>query len=119
MHLFSFEKLDVWQKSRELIRAIYKLTKSYPEEEKYGLTSQLRRAAVSVANNVSEGSARRTPKDQAKFTTMSFSSLMEVLNMLIISVDLEFMEEKEYLELRPLIEEVANKLNALRNKQNA
>ena len=118
MHLFSFEKLDVWKKSRLLIKEVYRLTKLYPEEEKYGLINQLRRAAVSVANNISEGSARKTSKDQANFTTMSFSSLMEVLNMLIISVDLEFMEEREYLELRPLIEEIANKLNALRNTQN-
>lgn len=81
------------------------------------MTNQLRRAAVSVSNNLAEGSARKTKKDQANFTTMSYSSLMEVLNMLILALDLEYINEKDYLELRPLVEEITNKLNALRNSQ--
>jgi len=117
MHKFSFEKLEVWQRSRILVKEIYTLTKNFPAEEKYGMTNQLRRASVSVSNNLSEGSARKTLKDQSNFTTMSYSSLMEVLNMLILTNDLEYINENDYLKLRSLIEEIANKLNALRNSQ--
>ena len=117
MHKFSFEKLDVWQRSSLLVKEIYRLVKVFPGEEKYGMASQLRRAAVSVSNNLAEGSARKTKKDQSNFTTMSYSSLMEVLNMLILANELEYIHEKDYLKLRPLVEEIANKLNALRNAQ--
>ncbi|MCC5931161.1 MAG: four helix bundle protein [Cyclobacteriaceae bacterium] len=118
MYIFAFEKLEVWQRSNELIKEIYRITESFPSEEKFGMVSQLRRASVSVSNNLAEGTARKTAKDQANFTTMSFSSLMEVLNMMIISVALGFLKDAEYQKTRPLIEEIANKLNALRNSQN-
>jgi four helix bundle protein len=93
------------------------LSAEFPKEEKFGLTSQIRRAAVSIPTNLAEGSARKTSKDQSNFTTTSFSSLMEVLNLLIISADLNLIEESHYLNSRPLIEEISNKLNALRNSQ--
>jgi four helix bundle protein len=117
MYLFSFEKLDVWKRSRVFVKEIYKLSARFPKEEKFGMTSQIRSAAVSVPTNLAEGIARKTPRDQSNFTTMSFSSLMEVLNLLIISADLNIIEESEYQEIRPLIEEISNKLNALRNSQ--
>ncbi len=117
MYLFSFEKLDVWQRSRVFVKEIYKLSARFPKEEKFGMTSQIRSAAVSVPTNLAEGIARKTPRDQSNFTTMSFSSLMEVLNLLIISADLNIIKESEYQEIRPLIEEISNKLNALRNSQ--
>lgn len=118
MHKFSFEKLDVWQRSRVMAKEVYVLTKDFPGDEKFGLVSQLRRAAISVCNNLAEGSARRTSKDKSNFTTMSFSSLMEVLNMMIICRDLNIITEDQYTQIRPLIEEISNKLNALRNSQN-
>jgi four helix bundle protein len=117
MYLFSFEKLDVWQRSRQLVKEIYKLTRGFPIEENYGLTSQLRNAAVSLPTNIAEGSARKTAKDQANFTTMAFSSLMEIINLLIISSDLYLVKETEYERIRPSIEEISNKLNTLRNSQ--
>ena len=82
---FSFEKLHVWIDSKELIKLIYIITKDFPNEEKFGLTSQLRRASVSIASNLAEGTSRKTNKDKAHFTTLSFSSLMEVLNQIIIA----------------------------------
>jgi four helix bundle protein len=119
MYSFYFEKLEVWHLSRELTKSIYKLTDSFPVEERYGLISQIRRASVSIANNLAEGSARKTQKDQASFTTVSYGSLLEVLNLLILASDLKFIEEEKYMELRPLIEEIANKLNSLRKAQEA
>jgi four helix bundle protein len=79
MYLYSFEKLEVWKESIKLIKSIYDLTKDFPESEKFGLVNQLRRASVSIASNLAEGTSRSTNKDKAHFTTMAFSSLMEVL----------------------------------------
>lgn len=114
---FSFEKLDVWKLSVELVKEIYKITKRFPDEEKFGLISQLRRAAISISSNLAEGSSRTTNKDKAHFTKVSFGSLMELLCQLIISSELGFIDETELSKLRNRIEEISNKLNALRNYQ--
>ncbi len=116
-HIFSFEKLTVWIDSKELIKNIYLVTKKFPEEEKFGLTSQLRRASVSVASNIAEGTSRASTKDKAHFTTISYSSLMEVLNQVIISNELGFMSDEDYKIIRSSIEKISNKLNALRKSQ--
>ena len=67
MYMFSFEKLDVWQNSRELILTIYKLTANFPSSEIYGITSQIKRSASSIATNIAEGTSRNTNKDKAFF----------------------------------------------------
>jgi len=67
MHIYSFEKLEVWQDSRDLVRQIYSITAKFPTEEKFGIISQIRRSAVSVSCNISEGSGRKSKKDQAQF----------------------------------------------------
>ncbi|WP_405575875.1 four helix bundle protein [Winogradskyella sp. Asnod2-B02-A] len=116
-YTFSFEKLNVWVDSKTLIKLIYSVTKGFPSEEKFGLTNQLRRASISVASNLAEGTSRKTNKDKAHFTTMAFSSLMEVLNQLIISKELELLNEFDYQKIRKEIEKISNKLNSLRNSQ--
>jgi four helix bundle protein len=116
-YTFSFEKLNVWLDSKELIKLIYTITKDFPSEEKFGLTNQLRRASVSIASNLAEGTSRNTNKDKAHFTTLSFSSLMEVLNQIIIARELNYIEENNYQLIRIEIENISNKLNALRNSQ--
>ena len=90
---------------------------NFPDTEKFGLTSQLRRASISIASNIAEGSARKSYKDKAHFTTMAFGSAVEVLNQLIISFELNFVSEIDYLKLREQLESITNKLNALRNYQ--
>ena len=117
MYIYSFEKLDVWKKARKLNSQIYTITKKFPKEETYGLVQQLRRASISISSNLAEGSSRNTYRDKARFTNIAYSSLMEVLNQLILSKDLEYINENEYLEIRPLVEEIGNKLNALLNYQ--
>ena len=117
MKTYSFEKLEVWKESIELVKSIYKITGTFPAEEKFGLISQLRRASVSIASNLSEGTSRKTNKDKAHFTTISFSSAMEVLNQLIISKELNFISENDYILVRNKIEKITNMLNALRNSQ--
>lgn len=116
-YTFSFEKLNVWVDSKELVKHIYLITSEFPGEEKFGLTNQLRRASISVASNLAEGTSRNTNKDKAHFSTMAFSSLMEVLNQLIIAKELNFIDENEYLSIRTEIEKISNKLNALRKSQ--
>ncbi|HLR77367.1 MAG TPA: four helix bundle protein [Balneolaceae bacterium] len=85
MGRISFEKLDVWQMSREFTAAIYEITSKFPAFEKFGLTSQLRRASGSVSSNIAEGSSRATAKEQGRFYNLAYSSAVEILNQLIIS----------------------------------
>ncbi|NOU47567.1 MAG: four helix bundle protein, partial [Bacteroidales bacterium] len=69
---YAFENLEVWQKSRILVKSVYVLTASFPNDEKFGLTSQMRRACVSVSSNIAEGSTRWSQKDQARFYEIAF-----------------------------------------------
>lgn len=117
MYIFSFEKLEVWVDAKEFSKSTYQITAKFPDTEKFGIISQLRRASISVASNIAEGSARKTFKDKANFTTMAFGSAVEVLNQLIISYELNFITEVDYLRLRTNLECITNKLNSLRNYQ--
>lgn len=117
MHTYSFEKLDVWIEAKDFAKRIYTLTAKFPDSEKFGLTSQLRRAAVSICSNLAEGSARQSYKDKAHFTTMAFGSALEILNQLIISVELSFITSNDYTEARVCIESITNKLNGLKKFQ--
>ncbi len=90
---YSFERLDVWQDIRKFVKKIYKITGTFPKEERYGLVAQMRDAVISISNNLSEGTSRFTMKEQARFTEISYSSLMEILNELIASFDLEYITE--------------------------
>lgn len=113
MGKFGFEKLDVWQKSKDFTVKIYRLTSNFPNTEKFGLVSQLRRASVSVSSNVAEGSSRVSGKDQARFYVMAYSSAVEIFNQLIISNELGFLNEEKYEELRDEIEHITSMLNRL------
>ena len=117
MRLYSFEKLEVWQLGRNLTKNIYKISRGFPDDERFGLTSQIRRAVVSVTSNIAEGSSRQSGKEQARFTEISFGSLLEILNQLIVANDLEYITEDTINKERPLIEEIGNKLNKLRESQ--
>jgi len=114
---FSFEKLEVWQLSRQLAGEIYRVTKAFPADEKYSLVSQIRRSAVSVSANIAEGTSRQTAKDQAHFTVIAFSSLMELFNHLIIAGDLAYIKETELNSFREKIQPLSVKLSNLRASQ--
>ncbi len=113
MYEFPFEKLIVWKDSRLLVKQIYSLTKPYPDTERFGLVSQMRRCSISVSSNIAEGCSRRTGKDQAHFYQMSISSAVELLNQLILSGDLEFITQDQLIAVRPSIEKITNQLSAL------
>lgn len=114
MNIYGFEKLDVWQKSRLLVRDIYLITKSFPDDERFGLTSQIRRAMISVSCNIAEGTSRWSNKEKIRFIEIAYGSLMEVVNCLMLAFDLEYISEQKILELRFNIDIVANKLNGLK-----
>jgi four helix bundle protein len=111
VYIFSFEKLEVWIESKDLTSFIYSITNKFPDSEKFGLTSQIRRASISICSNIAEGTSRITDKDKAHFISISFSSTMEVLNQLILSYELNYISEDEYLICRKKIESITNKLN--------
>ena len=113
---FYFEKLEVWQNSREFVKEIYSVTKSFPDDERFGLTSQIRRASLSVSANIAEGMSRKTEKDKARFISISFGSAIEVVNFLILANDLELIRESDYNQLREKLERITNQLNSLYNK---
>lgn len=117
MYTYSFEKLEVWKESKDFTKEIYNVTSTFPDDEKFGLTSQMRRAVVSICSNIAEGSARKTNKDKAHFTTISFGSSVEVLNQLILALELDFIAMDTYQNLRKQLESITNKLNSLRNHQ--
>ncbi len=117
MKVYSFEKLDCWQQARELAVWVYTITKNFPAEEKFGLVSQMRRAAISIASNIAEGTSRKTSKDQFHFSTISYSSTIELLNDLIIANDLKLLPAEKYMEGREKIEKQTLLIAGLRKSQ--
>ena len=117
MSVFSFEKLIAWQKGRELALLIYKTTKNFPKEEVFGLTSQMRRCAISIASNLAEGSGRKSFKDKARFSEIAYSSSLELLNQVILSNDFELINDSDYLSIREKIAEVNMLIDGLYKSQ--
>lgn len=103
----SFRKLVVWQNAKKLVALVYELTKKFPREEMFGLTSQLRRAVVSVAANIAEGSARIGKKEKVQFYNFSKSSSNEVDCLSEISFDQNYFSEEDYEKLLNLINTTA------------
>lgn len=114
---FTFEKLEVWHLAKDFAKMVYLITKKFPSVEQFGLVSQINRAVISVPSNLAEGSARTSRKDQAHFSQMAYSSLMEVACQLQIAQELDFLNIKELKELRKHIIELSAKINALRSSQ--
>ena len=117
MKIYSFEKLTVWQKSKNLSVFIYKITRTFPKEELFGLESQMRRCSVSISSNIAEGSGRHTQKDKARFTAIAYGSALELLNQTIICKELEFIPDEEYLIIRTELTEITLMLDALHKSQ--
>lgn len=117
MKVYSFEKLECWQHARQMAEWTYLATKEFPQEEKFGLVSQMRRAAISVASNIAEGTSRKTSKDQAHFSTIAYSSTIELLNDLIITQDLNFLSKELHEQGRELIERQTLLISGLRKSQ--
>ena len=111
-----FKKLIVWQKSIELVTLIYKISKDFPNEEKYGLTSQVTRSAVSIPSNIAEGSSRISERDYFRFLEISLGSAFELETQLIIVEKLEIVNSTEISGLIDQTKMVQKMLSGLMNK---
>ena len=111
--IYSYKDLIVWQKSVELVVAIYKLTEKFPPAEVYGLTSPMRRAVISIPSNIAEGRRRGTRKDFRQFLVVAYSSGAELETQLEIAKKLPFGKSLDYLEVDNLLLEVMKMLNKI------
>lgn len=115
---YGFEKLEVYRIVEELVGIVYHLTKKFPKEEIFGLTSQIRRASVSVALNLAEGSSERSKNDFVRFINIALGSIIETKAALRLAVRLEFITQQELNETLPRIDELFFKTTALKNSLN-
>jgi len=111
-----YKDLLVWQKGMLLVKGIYRLTLSFPSDEKFGLTSQMRRAAVSIPSNIAEGQARRSTGEFIQFVSHAEGSVAELDTQLLIAVDLSYCSSSEAQTLFDLLLELRKMLNSLRRK---
>jgi four helix bundle protein len=109
----TYKELNVWIKSRTLVKEIYLMTLNLPKEETYGLMSQMRRSAVSVPSNIAEGYGRQHKKETIQFLHIARGSLYELETQLYISCDLQYIEEKKLNNIIPMIEENRKLLSGL------
>ena len=112
--MFNFEKLDVWQKAIEFADLTYSLTRAFPQDERFGLTNQMRRAAVSVSSNIAEGSSRVSRTDFARFVEIATGSLFEVVSQATISLRQGFLSQEQYRQVYAAAEQQGKMLSGLR-----
>lgn len=109
----TYKELIVWQKSYQLSLLVYQLTSKFPKSEVYSLSSQLRRASVSIPSNIAEGYCRYSKKEYIQFLQISFGSGAELETQLMIAKDLNYVSETEFVKVNDLIEQVMKMLNSL------
>lgn len=108
------KNLTVWTKSIELVKEVYSITNKLPADEKFGLTSQIRRASVSISSNISEGASRKSKKERSRFYEIARSSLVEVDTQIEICLTLNFLNESDIQKLGELANEVFAMLSAMK-----
>ena len=111
---YSFEKLEVWNDARSLVKMIYLQTDNFPEKERFGLSSQMQRAVVSIVSNIAEGVSRNSVKEKIRFVELAYGSLMELYCQLYVSVDLDYLTPDTFTLIKAEIDKIANKANALK-----
>jgi four helix bundle protein len=112
--MFKFEKLDVWQKAIDFADLVYDVSRAFPSDERFGLTNQMRRAAVSVSSNIAEGSARISNADFARFIEIATGSLFEVVSQARISFRQGFISKADHAKLYAAAEQQGRMLSGLR-----
>jgi four helix bundle protein len=111
--LKNYKELKVWQKAYQLCLKVYRITKGFPREERYGLTSQIRRAAVSISSNIAEGYGRKTTPEYIRSLYLAYGSNCELETQVLLSGDLDYIKAKEMEELQGDIVEIERMLKAL------
>src|SRR5437773_3242187 len=112
--MFNFEKLDVWHEAIDFANSVYIITRAFPNDERFGLTNQMRRAAVSISSNIAEGSSRSSRQDFSRFVEISTGSLYEVVSQSIISKRQGFLSESDYEKLYAAAEKQSKMLSGLK-----
>ena len=112
--MFNFEKLETWQKAVAFADLVYEMTRHFPADERFGLTNQMRRAAVSVSSNIAEGAARNSKADYARFLEIAAGSLFEVVSQSFVGKRQGFLSEAEFQKLYVAAEEQGKMLSGLR-----
>jgi four helix bundle protein len=112
--MHQFKELLIWKKSRLFCFKIYTVTSSFPSEEKFGITNQLRRASISIPSNIAEGSSRHSNKDFARFLEIAIGSAYELETQLLISSDLGFINHENTVELIKALEEIIKMISRFR-----
>ena len=112
--MFNFEKLDVWQKAIDFAELVYKHTRQFPDDERFGLTNQMRRAAVSISSNIAEGTARMSQTDFARFIEIAPGSVFEVISQAFVGRREGFLDEADFRAIYKVAEEVGRMLSGLR-----
>ncbi|HMG32826.1 MAG TPA: four helix bundle protein [Blastocatellia bacterium] len=112
----NYSDLIVWKKAMDLVENVYRATRQFPKDELYGLTSPLRRAAISVPSNIAEGQGRRAPGDFVRFLAIAHGSLREVETQILIAERLHYFAPMEVTKLLSLSAEVGRLLNGLSNR---
>jgi len=110
---YSFERLEAWKLSRKLVKQVYQLCKKLPKDEIFGLISQTKRASVSIPTNLAEGSTRSSLKERKHFYEISYGSMVELLNLMIIAEDLGYITKDDFFKVREEIQILSNVMNAL------
>jgi len=113
--MYSFEKLKAWQESRVLVKEVYLLLQKYPKYEQFALCNQIRRAVISVPSNIVEGNIKKSEKEKIHFLEIAYGSLMEVYCQMILSKDLEYIDNENFNEILTKIENVSKLLSGLKN----
>jgi len=113
--MFTFEKLDAWQQAIDFANVVYDQTRSFPPDERFDLTNQMRRAAVSVSSNLAEGSSRSSRVDYARFVEISARSLFEVISQAFVAKRQEFLPTIEFEKLYAIAEREGKILSGLRD----
>jgi len=109
----SHEKLDVWKRSIDLVVSVYRLTENFPSEEKFGLTSQIRRASVSIPANIAEGAARESDKEFVRFLSIAQGSTSEVETELLIANRLGYLTSPQYDQIRSSLDDIGRMITGL------
>ena len=112
--IFSYRRLVVYQHSRKYVKTIYALTKTFPKEELFALTNQLRRAAISVTSNIAESMGRYSEKDKLHFIEFAFGSLYETMSQVEVAFDLEYINKEQYEDAENQVTDIAKMLSGLR-----
>jgi four helix bundle protein len=112
--MFNFEKLDVWQKAIDFADLVYNHTRDFPGDERFGLTNQMRRAAVSISSNIAEGTSRMSQTDFARFIEIATGSVFEVVSQSFIGRRQEFLTEDDFRVLYSAADEIGRMLSGLR-----